>query len=390
MYGIRGETGKESAVEDERHELVSQVLPWVLIIAVATVELIRDHTDVRMIGVGSLATPAPALAAIGGRPRTVLMVSVAAVAVTAYVAIDRHLTAVGAVLLVSATSVYASVVRRRGAARLSQVQRVAETAQLALLRRMPRRVGELRLAARYVAAETEARIGGDLYEAVVRPRDTRLIIGDVRGKGLPAIRTSAAVLGAFREAAQYEPTLSRIATRCSEAVARLDEGAGEESDGQRETGGREAYGEGEADPEGAEHFVTAVVVEIEGPVLRMVNLGHPPPLLLTADGTRFVQVPEPVPPLGLAHQHFDDFPVRVQAWQPGDRLLLYTDGIEEARDADGRFFPLVRRVDALRDEPTPALPDALLGAVSEHAGGRLRDDAAIVVVEWSPDGVHEP
>lgn len=378
MYRTRGETDKSSEAADRRYRGLSVVLPWVLIVGVATGEVVSDLMGNPAVRIGSLVSPAPALAAIRGTPRAVLTVSLAALATAAYAAItytvqddDRHLPALGAVTVVSIGSLAASRARVRHEEQLSRVQRVAEVAQLALLRKMPDRAGDLRLAARYIAAESEAQIGGDLYEVVVRPRGIRLIIGDVRGKGLPAIRTSAAVLGAFREAAQYEPTLSRIAVRCSEAVARLGETVGE--------------GE-ESAPNPAELFVTAIVAEIEGPVVRLVNLGHPPPVLLNERVARLVEAPDPIPPLGLAHQLYDDFPVQVQAWRQGDRLLLYTDGIDEARDAGGRFFPLVRCVNGLLAEPTTALPDAVLRAVRQHTGERLVDDAAIVAVEWSRDG----
>ncbi|MCT2589667.1 serine/threonine-protein phosphatase [Streptomyces sp. N2-109] len=395
-----------------QHERLWAAVPWLLIAAIPVVEVIRRSLEVDEIRVISLLVAAPATAAIRGRPRSVLAVSIAAFVVAlgnlevdSGSDMDHRLTALGAVMLMSVVSMWASVGRARSAAQLSQVRRVAEAAQLALLRPMPRRVGELRMAARYLAAESEARIGGDLYEAGEGPHGTRLIIGDVRGKGLPAVLTAGAVLGAFREAARYERELTRIAVRCSQAVsllvrssieeeARREEGARAKSP---EVGGEDAEDFADADgpwaewgamvgqavPDAVELFVTAILVEFDGPVLRMVNLGHPPPLLLTDRTAEYVEVKEPLPPLGLADLFPDDFSVHTQQWRRGDRLLLYTDGITEARNSDGEFFPLQPCANDLLRVRTAALPDELLREVGRHTGGELEDDAAIVTVEWS-------
>lgn len=361
------------------------LLPWLLVLAVAVIE-VTDGLHGRVAHAGSLLTPAPALAAVRGRPRDVLAVSAAALALglaTSFEPVtaetDTSTTALVSLAVVSAAGLVAAAVRRRREGQLVRIRQVAEAAQLALLSPVPRRTDGLRLAARYSAAESDTLIGGDLYEVVVRPDRTRLIIGDVRGKGLPAIRTAAAVLGAFREAAQYEPALTTVAGRCSRAVERC---AREAAGG----AGPDAEAEAEAD----ELFVTAALVEIEGGRLRVVDLGHPPPLLLTARGCEPLAV-DPLPPLGLVHGFTagwdDERGLTVHTrWRPGDRLLLHTDGIDEARDGRGRFFPLTETLRELRGVPTERLPDELLEAVARHTGGRLRDDAAVVAVEFSAAG----
>ncbi|GAA2468387.1 PP2C family protein-serine/threonine phosphatase [Streptomyces macrosporus] len=350
-------------------------LPWLLVLGVAVVE-VADGLGHHVFHAGPLLSPAPALAAIRGRPRDVLAVSAAALAIGVgdsvghhWSGADNHPVVLVSVVVVGAAGLMASVARERREGRLVRLRRVAEAAQLAVLYPVPHLAGGLRLAAGYSPAESDTLIGGDLYGVVTCRDRTRLIIGDVRGKGLPAIHMAAAVLGAFREAARYETTLTAVADRCSNAVAWV-------ADGQ----------EGD---EREESFVTAALVEIEGPVLRVVDLGHPPPLLLTAGDCRPL-VAEPLPPLGLVHRYGGlrggEQPV-VTRWRPGDRLVLYTDGIDEARDDGGRFFPLVPELEALRPESTERLPDLLLEAVARHTGRRLRDDAAVVAVEFDAPGL---
>src|SRR5512142_2624861 len=66
------------------------------------------------------------------------------------------------------------------------------------------------LAARYLSAAAEARIGGDLYEVLPRPGAVRLIVGDVRGKGLDAVRTATVVLGEFRAAVDRDDLVDAV------------------------------------------------------------------------------------------------------------------------------------------------------------------------------------
>ena len=125
-----------------------------------------------------------------------------------------------ALLVVSVASVVSSAVRERRDRELSQVRRIAEVSQNVVLRPLPARMGGVHTASVYMAAERGAQIGGDLYEAVGTRYGVRLIVGDVRGKGLAAVRSAAAVLGAFREAVHYEPDLIEVMQRCAAALGR--------------------------------------------------------------------------------------------------------------------------------------------------------------------------
>ncbi|MFT9472833.1 hypothetical protein [Streptomyces sp. 11-1-2] len=78
---------------------------------------------------------------------------------------------------------------------------MSEATRRVVLRPLPHRLGPLRVASLNMAAEDEAQIGGDLYAATRVEDSTRMIIGDVRGKGLTSISDASVLMGAFREAA---------------------------------------------------------------------------------------------------------------------------------------------------------------------------------------------
>ncbi|MFD8738850.1 PP2C family protein-serine/threonine phosphatase [Streptomyces sp. NPDC059618] len=266
-------------------------------------------------------------------------------------------------------------VRRVLLRELRQIRRVAGAAQSVLLRPLPPRIEGLDIAAAQLSADHGASIGGDLYEAVATEHGVRVVMGDVRGHGLGAIGTVAAVLGSFREAAHDEPELGGVLRRLDRALARhLREG---------ERAGHSCAG---SDPDGhaAEEFVTVLLLEIhrDGGV-HALNCGHPWPYLLTAGRVRPLVRAEPLPPLGPF-----PLPSRLPAepcgrLRPGEGLFLHTDGAEDARDARGRFFPLLPALTAaVRDGPV--VPQAVLRAVFtgllRHTGGRPDDDVALLVL----------
>src|SRR6478609_5709597 len=121
---------------------------------------------------------------------------------------------------VTALSAWIAELRMRRAAAFAAVSSVAEAAQRALLRQPEPVVGPLRLAVRYVSAADAGRIGGDLYSVLDTPYGTRVLVGDVRGKGLGAVQTAAVVLGAFREAAYDEEQLPAVAGRIEASMER--------------------------------------------------------------------------------------------------------------------------------------------------------------------------
>jgi serine phosphatase RsbU (regulator of sigma subunit) len=250
---------------------------------------------------------------------------------------------------------------------LATVRSVAETAQRVLLRPVPRRLGQVSIETLYLSAAAEARIGGDLYEAVRTTRAVRLLIGDVRGKGLVAVETAATMLGAFREAAHDEPDLAGVARRVERSMNRRAE----------ELAGSEA----------AERFVTAVFAEIPDhvPVVRIVNCGHPPPLLIGRDGVTELNPADPSPPINLGLLAGDDYRTDTSPFRPGEQLLLYTDGVTDTRDRDGAFYPLTERIRSWAALPPRELLDHLHEDLLAYSDARLDDDTAALAAYRHPE-----
>ncbi|MFJ3305645.1 PP2C family protein-serine/threonine phosphatase [Streptomyces sp. NPDC086549] len=266
-------------------------------------------------------------------------------------------------------------VRRAPLRELRQVRKVAGAAQSVLLRPLPPRLDGLGLAAAQLSADRGAAIGGDLYEAVATEHGVRVVIGDVRGHGLPAIGTVAAVLGSFREAAHDEPELGSVLRRLERAFARhLRERA------------RAEHPCGGQDPDhlAAEEFVTVLLLEIRSDgELRALNCGHPWPYLLSAHGVDHLARAEPLPPLGPFPLPRDPAAIRCGHLLLGESLVLYTDGAEDARDTHGTFFSLPTVLtEATRDQQ--ASPQTILRrvftALLRHTGGDPTDDIAVLVL----------
>jgi serine phosphatase RsbU (regulator of sigma subunit) len=228
-------------------------------------------------------------------------------------------------------------------------------------------VGRLHIDSRHLPAAKGG--GGDIHDAMATPFGIRLLIGDVMGTGLVANRVGLAVLNAWRELACTEPRLTDIAVRLHTLIARSD---------------------------APERFVTALLVNFPvatdsaGSWAELVCCGHPPALLLR-DGTATFIEPHVAPPLGLldmdgqlAGGQMAGGPCQVSMLPvgPGDQLLLYTDGISDARDAAGRFFPLAERTaqHATQHAAGPALLDALVAGLAAHVGDRVSDDTLLLLV----------
>ncbi|WP_078973666.1 PP2C family protein-serine/threonine phosphatase [Streptomyces sp. MMG1533] len=259
---------------------------------------------------------------------------------------------------------------------LRQARQVAGAAQSVLLRPLPPRIDGLHIAAAQLSADRGATIGGDLYEVVATEHGVRVVMGDVRGHGLAAIGTAAAVLGSFREAAHDEAELDGVLRRLERALARH----------LRERARAEHPSAGpEPDNPVAEEFVTVLLLEIgRGGEVHALNCGHPWPYLLSGSRVEPLARADPLPPLGPFPLPSELSALRCGPLLPGEALVLHTDGAEDARDARGSFFPLSEALsEVVRGNPA-AVPQAVLGSVFtallRHTGGAPADDVALLVL----------
>ncbi|MFD5395761.1 PP2C family protein-serine/threonine phosphatase [Streptomyces sp. NPDC127097] len=403
-----------------RRELsrVLVLIPVGIIVAVCAIDVLAPPD----IHLGPLLVAAPAITAAFAGPRLTAAIGVLAVAAQVFIGIARHVlftenleAQIAALVVVSALVVLFTVVRDRNERRLTRSRSVAGVAQQVLLRPLPARSGFLEIASLYLAAEEEAEMGGDLFAAARTTSSTRLIIGDVRGKGLPAYSHAALILGAFRAAAHREATLPRLAIHLDGAVrwdssqwhhgpAAEDEGegaAGPAPDAAAGPAPDAAAGPGPdagADPATTEDapdpvidtdetFATVILLDIPDrrPVVDTITCGHPPPLLLADGRARTLAAEWPALPIGLGGlPGAPDYEVETFPFEPGELLLLYTDGVSEARDDKGTFYPLAERAGAWSDFSPQQVLRQLRTELLAHTNGRLGDDAAAVAVRRLP------
>lgn len=265
---------------------------------------------------------------------------------------------------VAVLAVGVNYVLRRSDEQLASARVVAEAVQLAVLPTPPTRVADFAIATRYRAAQAGTRVGGDFYAVEETPYGVRLLIGDVRGKGLGAVEAVVIVVGAFREAAEQEESLSGVAGRLDRALQR---------EGRRQLGTARFEG-----------FTTAVLAEIplrqDHCVVRIVNRGHPGPVLLHRGRTTLLEPTEPALPLGMTElgvwpDETDEVP-----FPPGAQLLLYTDGLSEARNADRVFYDPAARLSRSYFAHPEELLETVLIDVADHTGGEQVDDMALLAV----------
>lgn len=268
-------------------------------------------------------------------------------------------------LALGIASVYAC---HRRIAREHEMLRLRSTAvamQRHILHPLPLVTDDVMVNGLYEPLQEEKLIGGDIYDVVATPWGTRVLIGDVQGKGLAAVGAAFAVIGAFREAAHREPTLTALVDALDAAVVRHNSYAEQTGDDER--------------------FVTALVLSIDAHTeVQAVNCGHIPPQL-TYEGEVTTPPLNTGVPLGLAQLAAEPGTVDWFAFPAGSTLLLTTDGLTEARAPDGTFYPLDERLKGRLGLSTTDLPQSLYEDARAFAGTEgLHDDVALLTVRRSP------
>ncbi len=228
------------------------------------------------------------------------------------------------------------------------------------------------------ALEPAYEVGGDAFDYALAGDRLHVSIFDSVGHDLAAGLLASVGMASCRSTRRAAGTLPDIAVRADQAIAREF---------------------------GAERYVTALLCDLSVTTgeLRWIPCGHPPPLLIR--GNKVVKELEhtPYPPLGLA-----DLPRRrpapghpVEPWgsrsppvyteqlEAGDRVLLYTDGVTDGRDAHGTRFGVDRLADFIIRNSSEGMsaPETLRRlnrVITDYQTGRLSDDATIVLVEWMP------
>lgn len=349
--------------------LLSPVLLTVLVVAVA-------FATPRSIAFSRLLPAAPALAAaLWPVLPTVLLGAFCFLAMIGISFVHSDLGTpytAAAIVAVTLAAAYASHLRLQREETLFQVRLVADAAQKVLLRPLPHSIQGAEIESLYQAAQEQARIGGDFYEAADTPYGVRLLIGDVRGKGLSAVGAAAAVINCFRENAYDQPDLKSLIHRLQITMTRYS--AAIPADDQQE------------------HFATALIAEIPcgSGHISVLNCGHPPPVFVQNDEIRVLEPTRPSTPLNLATLLGEDYHVDTVAFVPGDQMLLYTDGVTETRDHDGTFFPLPDWMLGHRATPPRELLDQLHKDLLHYSGGRLDDDIAALAVRCRHISARKP
>jgi hypothetical protein len=202
-------------------------------------------------------------------------------------------------------------------------------------------------------------VGGDSFDYAINGSMMDLLVIDSVGHGLPAAVLASVAISGYRHARRNRLDLPDIAVEINAAIATQF---------------------------GASQFATAVLARLDTGTgrLRWINAGHPEPLIVR--GSSLVRLPHcpPSRPLGLQESRPDCCETRLE---PGDRLVLFTDGITEARSPQGEFFGEQRLSDfisaaAAAGDPAPETVRRLMRHVLTHQAGQLQDDASIVVLEW--------
>jgi hypothetical protein len=206
-------------------------------------------------------------------------------------------------------------------------------------------------------------VAGDVIDYSVDPGRTQVALFDGMGHGLHSAQCAVFTVAAYRSARRAGLGLVEVLDSVDNALV---------------TG------------LGGELFSTAVMADLDTNtgLLTWVNAGHPFPLLIRGGKLIKALETESRPPLGLGHLLVGLEPqVGREQLEPGDMVLLYTDGVVEARSPEGEFFGVDRLAELVRIQLAGGLdaPETMRRVVREllvHHAGQLTDDATLLMLEW--------
>lgn len=236
---------------------------------------------------------------------------------------------------------------------------IARQIQSALLPQLSQATAGLEIHARYSPAGS---VAGDFYEVLRDEHGTGVLIADVSGHGVPAALTASMVKVALRAEAERMRSPAEVLHGLNRTLSDILQG----------------------------QFITAAYVYVDPAkrVLRYAGAGHPPILIWRAATGQAQAIEENGLFLGpFPHAAYSEV---LLSFEPGDRCLLYTDGVLEAADRKGEEFGADRLLAALAAQRNADADDAcgaLLGAVTAWSGSgpeNQQDDITFVMIEFAP------
>jgi serine phosphatase RsbU (regulator of sigma subunit) len=217
--------------------------------------------------------------------------------------------------------------------------------------------------------------GGDAFDYSLLGDHLHASVYDALGHDLAAGLLASVAIASCRSTRRSGGSLAAIAAQADDAIASFF---------------------------GQDRFVTALLCDLDliTGLFTWIPCGHPPPLLIRGNRTVLELERTARPPLGLGRLRARPSSrsggaaapavSHTERLEPGDRVLLYTDGVTEGRAADGTPFGLQRFADFIirhssADLPAPETMRRLNHAILDYQHGRLRDDATAVLIEWQPE-----
>ena len=197
--------------------------------------------------------------------------------------------------------------------------------------------------------QTAKEIGGDLYDYIYRDGKLIFCIGDVSGKGLPAALYMTAVISAFRVESAHSDSPAEIVSQMNNSFVRYNSDC---------------------------MFVTMIVgiLDLATGILTYTNAGHNLPVLIKKDCSSFIPLPKGTPVGFFEGAEYTELTLQLA---PGEAIMLYTDGLTEAQDANGELFGDKRLIDscnALIGKTVPEIVNCMNDRLSAFAGAAEQSD----------------